>query len=411
MGRRGSPRRPGGPRRKPVGSVSLDRGRPDRPVSSPRWLSVTPTRRLGPEERLAHVVLGQCLGVRRGETVTVETWNHTLRWARAFVLVARRLGCEPTLVVEDEEAFFRSLAQSGSRSVPSAPAALAEASDAYVYFPGPEQFPRLLGLSHGELEAVVGRHGPAWWRSARRAGLRAARVALAACTPTAAARFGVDRDAWERELLRGSLIPPDRLARVANRLARRLQRARQVRLRHANGTDLVLELLRSSPVVEDGRVDRADRRAGRLWTQIPTGVVVVPLAPGVAEGVWESNRETYERFSDPPVTLGGRFAFRRGRLVEYSFDRGGATFARAFARGGRGRELPGALTFGVNPAISRAPEVGEVAAGTVGLLLGGNRALGGRNPSRFTYLSMLAGAQVDLDGEPFLADGLPIPLR
>lgn len=367
---------------------------------------MTRASRSRPEDRLARLVLDQCLSVRRGETVTIETWDHALSWARAFVLEARRRGCEPTLVVEDEEAFFRSLAQPGARTVPSAPAAFAEASDAYVYFPGPEQFPRLLGLSTEEIDAVVGRHGPAWWRAARRAGLRAARVAVATATPTAAARFGVDRVAWERELVEGSLVSPDRLARAAGRLARRLHRARQVRLRHPNGTDLTVELLRAPPVTEDGRVDRADRRAGRLWTQIPTGVVAVPLSPGGAEGVWESNRPTYDRFSDPPVALGARLTFRRGRLSEYSFDRGGAAFARTYARGGRGRELPGALTFGVNPAVDRAPEVAEVAAGTVGLLLGGNRPLGGRNPSRFTYLTLLAGARVDLDGEPFLEDGV-----
>ena len=361
------------------------------------------------EDRLAKVVLGLCLGVRRGETVTVETWNHTLPWARAFVLEARRRGCEPTLVVEDEEAFFRSLAQSDARSIPSAPAALAEASDAYVYFPGPEQFPRLLGLSAEELEAVVGRHGPAWWRAARRAGLRAARIAVASATPAAAARFGVDREAWQRELVQGSLVSPDRLAHSAGRLVRRLHRARRVRLRHPNGTNLTVELLPLPPVVEDGRVDRADRRAGRLWTQIPTGVVAVPLAPGATEGIWESNRESYDRFSDPPIALGARFTFHRGRLTEYSFDRGGAAFARAYARGGRGRESPGALTFGVNPAISQAPEVGEVAAGTVGLLLGGNRSLGGRNPSHFAYLTTLAGTNVELDGEPFLVEGALVP--
>ena len=369
---------------------------------------MTRAARTRPEDRLAQMVLGHCLGVRRGETVTVETWDHALPWARAFVFEARRRGCEPTLVVEDEEAFFRSLAQSESRSVPGAPAAFAQTSDAYVYLPGPEQFPRLLGLSTEELDAVVGRHGPDWWRAARRAGLRAARVAIAAATPTAAARFAVDRDAWERELLRGSLVPPDRLARAATYVAHRLLRARRVRVRHPNGTDLRVELLRVPPVIEDGRVDRADRRAGRLWTQIPTGVVAAPLAPGVAEGAWESNRPSYDRFADPPVALGARLSFHRGRLAEYAFDRGGAAFARAYARGGRGRELPGALTFGVNPAIARAPEVGEVAAGTVGLLLGGNRSLGGRNPSRFSYLTLLAGARVDLDGQPFLEDGAPV---
>jgi leucyl aminopeptidase (aminopeptidase T) len=357
------------------------------------------------------MVLGRCLAVRPGEAVTIETWDHALPWARAFVLEARRRGCEPTLVVEDEEAFFGSLAPSGVRRIPSAPASLAEGTDAYVYFPGPEQFPRLLGLPNDELEAVVDRHGPAWWRAARRSGLRAARVTVASATGTAAARFGVDREAWERELLRASLVPPDQLARAAARLVHRLRHAREARVCHANGSDLTVALGRAHPVVEDGRVDRADRREGRLWTQIPTGVVAVPLAPGVAEGVWESNRAMYDRYSDPPVAFGARFTFRRGRLREYSFDRGGAAFARAYARGGRGRELPGALTFGVNPATSQAPEVGEVAQGTVGLLLGGNRSLGGRNGSRLAYLTMLAEASVELDGKPFLDGGAVVPVE
>ena len=369
------------------------------------------TVRSGPEDRLARMVLGHCLEVRRGEAVTIETWNHALPWARAFVLEARQRGCEPTLVVEDEEAFFRSLSQSSSRTVPDAPAALATASDAYVYLPGPEQFPRLLGLRDDELGTVVGRHGPAWWRAARRAGLRAARVSVASATPTAAARFGVDRENWERELVRASLVPPETLARAGDRLARRLRHARRVRVVHPNGSDLTLELHRAPPIVEDGRVDRSDRRAGRLWTQIPSGVVAVPLAPGVGEGVWESNRETYDRYVEPSVGKGARFSFRHGRLLQYSFDRGGAAFARAYSRGGRGRELPGALTFGVNPGIVHAPEVGELAAGSVGLLLGGNRSLGGRNASRFSYLSTIADATVELDGEPFLDEGRWVPTR
>lgn len=368
---------------------------------------MTRAARSRPEDRLAEAVLGPCLGVRRGEAVTIETWDHALPWARAFVLEARRRGCEPSLVVEDEATFFRSLARSDARTVPSASAAFAKGSDAYVYFPGPEAFPRLLGLSSEELDAVLARHGVGWRRAARRAGLRAARVVAGTATPTAASRFGVDRDAWQRELVRASLVSPDRLDRAAGPLVRRLRRARRVHLLHPNGTDLHVELARAAPVVEDGRVDRADRRAGRLWTQIPTGVVAVPLRSGVAEGVFESNRETYHRYSDSPVTVGARFTFHRGRLTQYAFDRGGTAFARAYARGGRGREQPGALTFGVNPAISRAPEVGEVAAGAVSLLLGGNRSLGGRNPSPFAYLSTLAGATVELDGRPFLEDGVP----
>jgi leucyl aminopeptidase (aminopeptidase T) len=361
-----------------------------------------------PEEALARVVLARYLGVRPGETVTVESWGHALSWARAFVLEARRRRADPALVVEDEEAFFRSLALPRARDVPGASPALAERSDAYVYLPGPEEFPRLFGLPAAELEAVVARHGPGWWRAARRGGLRAARIAVAAATPTAAARYGVDPGAWQRDMLRASLVSPERLARAAEPIVRQLARARRVHLRHPNGTDLSLGLLPHTWVVEDGRIDRADRAAGRLWTRIPTGRIVVALSEGTAEGTWEANRPVYDRYGDPPVSEGARFAFVRGRLREYSFERGGASFATAYARGGRGREVPGALTIGLNPAVVRGPELDELAAGTVGLLLGDNRAFGGRHRARFSYLTTLAGPDLALDGRSYWVGGRPV---
>jgi len=362
-----------------------------------------PARR--PEDALARVVLGRCLAVRPREAVTIESWSHALPWARALVLETRRRGAEPTLVVEDEDAFFRSLVLSDVRAIPRAPATLAENSDAYVYLGGPEHFPRLLGLPPDDLEAILARHDPIWWRAARRIGLRAARLAIAGVTDVAASRFGVDPGLWRREVVRGSLVDPERLARVARRMTGRLAHARRVRITHPNGTDLSVELEPGRRVVEDGRIDRADRHAGRIWTQVPTGLVAVPLAEGVAEGSWEANRPVYDRFANPPVALGARFAFRGGRVDDWSFDRGGEPFGSAYARAGRGRELPGALTFGLNPGISKAPELAEVAAGTVGLLLGDNRVAGGRRRARFSYLTTLAEASVELDGRPWMVDG------
>jgi len=149
---------------------------------------------------------------------------------------------------------------------------------------------------------------------------------------------------------------------------------------------------RGSPLDADpdrgrGRPPRSGRRRGRLG-----------IEPGDVRPVLRPSRRARSAVHVPSRAA-------HGVLVHP----GGAAFDRAYLRGGRGRELPGALTFGVNPAISRAPEVGEIAAGTVGLLLGGNRSLGGRNPSRFAYLTTLGDAKVDLDGEPFLEEGTLVP--
>ena len=364
-----------------------------------------------PEEALARVVLDWYLAVRAGEAVTIETWSHALPWARPFVVEARRRGAEPSLVLEDEEAFFRTVALPPSRRaahrVPSVSAKVAEGTDVYVYFPGPEAFHRLLGLTDPDLATVLTHHGPSWWRAARRSGLRAARLAISIATPAAAERYRYDLASWQREILRASLIPPDRLVRTAASIVRPVSRARRLRIRHYNGTDLTVGIVPHTAVVEDGRIDREDLRSGRVWTQVPTGLVAVPVAEGRGDGRWESNRPVYNRFAEPPVSDGIHFEFVRGRLRDYAFERGGPAFAAAYGRGGRGREVLGAVTFGLNRGISRAPELGELAWGTVGLWLGDNRAAGGRHRSRFRYVTTLSGADIDLDGRPWWVGGRP----
>lgn len=354
-----------------------------------------------PEESLARVVLDRYLRVRRGEAVTIEAWSHALRWARAAVVEARRRGAVPTLVVEDEAAFFRSVAAVGVRGLRRRGP---PADGAYLYFPGPEAFPRLFGLPAADRERLLAPHDRNWWQRARRSGLRALEVRVADATETAAERLGVDRAVWEADLRRAIGVDPTRLQRAGDRLARRLARARHLTVEHANGTRLLVERA-PRPIVVD--VGRPGPRPGAVWSRVPSGLVVVPLRPGRAEGVWEANRPAVDRFADPPVALGARLRLARGRLVEYGFDRGGEPFATAAARLARGRVRAMALTLGLNPRVGAAPEFPELSEGTVGLWLSERPYRPDGPRPRISFLASLEGADVALDGRPWLRGGRP----
>jgi hypothetical protein len=356
------------------------------------------------EDALARAVLERNLAVRRGETLTIETWSHALPWARSFVVEARRLGVRPTLIVEDESAFFRSIEILGSAAVSGASGALAGASDAHVYIGGPEEFPRLLGLPTRDLERLLER--PHHAGKGPRKEPRAIRLAIGEVTSTAAARYGVDVGKWQSELLRASLVDPTRLEATGQAFARRLARSPSLRIRHANGTDLTLRLAARPPAVVSGRQGNEWRAA---WDRVPSGIAIFPLRPGFADGTWETNRPAYYRFAVPNTVVGGRFHFQEGRLAEFEFDRGGETFAAAYARAGRGRERPVALTVGLNPEISRAPEALELGLGTLGILLGDPPHSGTGPRPGFSFLATLAGANVTVDGTPWLRSGRPVP--
>ena len=351
------------------------------------------------EDALARAVLKQHLALRRGETVTIETWSHALPWARALVVEARRLGVRPTLIVEDESAFFRSLELLGSAAVSGVSGGRAGASDAHVYFGGPEEFPRLLGLPAIDLERILDRSV-----RPRAPGPRGIRLAIGDVTPTAAARYGVDLGAWQSELLRASLVGPRRLEATGRGFVRRLATAATIRVHHRNGTELTLRLARRAPAVISGRQGNDARAA---WERVPSGIAILPIRPGSAEGTWETNRPAYDRFAEPPTVVGGRFHFDAGRLTEFEFDRGGEGFAAAYARAGRGRERPVALTIGLNPEIRRAPEVLELGLGTLGILLGDAPHAGPGPRPGFSFLATLAEADVYVDGVPWLRAGRP----
>src|SRR5580700_1771574 len=96
-----------------------------------------------PESRmrdLARNVLRNTLRMKRGENLLIETWSATLPWASSFVLEARILGVRPMLVVEPEEAYWRSVSEAPLANVGQVGShdwAALKAADAHMHFYGP----------------------------------------------------------------------------------------------------------------------------------------------------------------------------------------------------------------------------------------------------------------------------------
>ena len=54
---------------------------------------------------VARKILSDSLHIKKGESVTIETWSNSLRLARQIIIEARKIGAIPLLMLEDEEAF------------------------------------------------------------------------------------------------------------------------------------------------------------------------------------------------------------------------------------------------------------------------------------------------------------------
>ncbi|MGD1099439.1 MAG: aminopeptidase [Thermoplasmata archaeon] len=356
-------------------------------------------------DRLARQVLTVRLHLKPGENVTIETYPSALPWALGFVREVRRLGARPLLHYEDERSYwtaveegrYDSIGQPGSHEW----AALAK-TDVYIYFWGPEDGARLEELPSATFEKLVAFNSK-WYELASRSGVRGARMGIARVTPANARHWGVSFDAWRKEVVAASKLDPKQLVADSRKVQKALEGGHTARMRHPNGTDLNLALAGRKARVDLGWVTAASQRARfGMMTSVPDGCVYVAIDESTADGTFVSNRMS-SQFGEP--VRGGKWTFRRGRLVGQSYGEGAASVREAYARGGKGRDRPALLEVGLNPAVHMAPGLDESERGAVTAFVGSNIGYGGRTRSNFFGHLTVAGAELSIDGRTIVRDG------
>jgi len=355
-------------------------------------------------EEICRSVLTKTLRLRRGENLIIETWTHTLPWANALVLEARRLGIRTTLFYEDEATYWRSVTECKPADLGKMPdpelGAIAKA-DGYVFLWGPEDRPRMRALPKEQMAALIS-YNPRWYEAAKRARIRGCRMELGQATVAAAQVFGISATAWQGTLVDASRVDMNALAREGARLAARLRKGKRVRVSHANGTELEVQLAGRKPVVDDGVVDAEDVRAGNNMTSFPGGAVYAALDEKLVSGRWIANRTSYT--ARGPL-VGGRWTFHDDRLAEYEYEAGGERFTEEFEKAPTGKDRPGFLSVGLNPRLRAAPGLEDFERGTLCLGIGANASFGGKSKVPFQSWLALAGAHLEIDGKTVVADG------
>ncbi|MCI4322460.1 MAG: hypothetical protein L3K03_00300 [Thermoplasmata archaeon] len=356
---------------------------------------------------LASVLLGGALSVRPRENVIIETWPHTLPYATACVLEARRLGARPLLLLEDEGTFWQSPEPSAGASAWSRAGAHEWAAlsrtHAYVFFPGPADRPRFAALAEGTRKALFVSNSE-WYARARRARVRGVRSLLGYASDSQASFFHVNGATWRGQLVKGALATDlPQIGRDARKVSTALRKGTELRITGSNGSDVRARLKHRQPIIDDGLVDAEDLRLGWNMTNSPAGLVVVALDERSAEGVLVANRPSFLRTGRLDQ---GQWEFQKGRLGNAWFAEGKETFDTGYANAPPGKDVVGLFSIGLNPAVAPGvPRVEDHEAGSITIGIGGNSDSGGSN--RCPYLSwiVLGEATVAVDGVPVVDRG------
>jgi leucyl aminopeptidase (aminopeptidase T) len=359
-----------------------------------------------PWRRVASTVLKRSLGLRRGQSVIIETWSYTLRAAEILAVEARRLGIRPLLLHVTDGSFFeaqKTASPSDANALGGVELAAAEASDGYIMIPpSNHDVWRRDELSAAHQRAYELRRSE-WHQALLRHRVPSIHFVAAVPSESEARLYGVNLQTWQRENVNSSLVSPSRIRREAKPLIQRLLKGQRLTITHPNGTHLELGLLKRRPyLIDDGRVDRRDMREGWLGTVVPGGFTGVVLDDRIADGVIISNRRAYSHRH--PVT-GIRWKFREGRLVQYSVGTGAKYYTKEYRRAGPERDRPAYLQIGLNPEIHDSPFVDDQELGVVGVEIGHNDDMGGRTKGTFRQYALIGGADVSVDGHPLLRKG------
>lgn len=280
--------------------------------------------------KVASKLLDKTLALKKGESITIETWDNGLKFALEVVRQARKMGAIPLLVLEDEETYLKGLAESPKESIGvmgKHEYGLVAGSDAYVFIPGPPLGVFYKGISRDQYTAAT-KYNPSWYKAAEKAKLRGARMAFGYAGRDYVKLLGKSEKEIVAAQLDAALADFGKISESGRAIASRLQDGREVVVR-GESARLTFKI-RGDTEVEDGMVDKTDLKEGMSMAYIPPGSVLKDIAKGSAVGKVRVTRSP----STGGMVEDALLEFEKGKLKRWSSEKSMDALNQAAGKGG-----------------------------------------------------------------------------
>ena len=267
-------------------------------------------------KRVAKKVLSETLGLKKGESLTVETWNNGFDFATTVVAEARAMGCPSIMLFEDEATYVDGVMRSPKDSLGlmgKHEYNLLAGTDGYVFIPG-----QALGAYSKTLSQVQRddstRYNDSWYDAATKAKLRGARLSFGYIGKDLAKMLGMTIEEAVSGQLRAALTDFDAVSKSADFLSSSLSNGTSVTV-DSGGASLRFTL-KGDMEVQDGTVDEKDLAAGNNMAYVPPGQVYKEFDPASVDGTVKVS---------PTLTKYGylgrtELKFKDGKLVSWKSE-------------------------------------------------------------------------------------------
>jgi leucyl aminopeptidase (aminopeptidase T) len=340
--------------------------------------------------RLATKILTESLNLKKGESVTVETWNTGADLAKEVVKHARRMGCIPIMVYEDEETFVDGvkntpkdvLGQMGKHE-----SAMLSATDAYVFIPGPPLGAYFKRITRREY-ADSTRYNDSWYEAAAKARLRGVRLSYGYVGRDLAGFLGKKPQSIVQAQQRGIFVDLNELGRKGRPILDKFRDGARAEISSGAGT-LNFEL-KGEATLEDGKVDEQDVSSGQNIAYLPPGMVAKDVDPSSASGKVKLSPSLTRLGVVGPVTL----SFENGKLVKWSASGNSkAVLAKLFELVKEEDRKLTYLTVGLNEKLRYGFAVDRFVAGSIAI-------------SGFGFVGVLRDGTLKVDGAKVVDSGV-----
>jgi leucyl aminopeptidase (aminopeptidase T) len=232
--------------------------------------------------------------------------------------------------------------------------------------------------------------------------VRTLSIGLGLVTKPRAKTYRFNFKTWERMMMAASNVNPDEIAKKASKAVNKIGLAEKLKLISPAGTDLEFSVKNRRLRVNDGIVDEQDIADGALNASIPAGAVETTIVEDSGNG---------RVVLDVPAPWAGRtigrveWSFKDGKIVAFSGDKNALELRKEWEAASGDKDRISMLTIGLNPKAKFGYTINEVVEGAIGVGIGGNEDLGGKNRRGFYYLGSISKASLMLDGTPLVDKG------
>ena len=337
---------------------------------------------------VANKLLTESLKVKKGQTITVETWNTGLPLAKEIVKQARRIGAIPMMVFEDENTFVDGVKHTPRDvlgSMGKHEYGMLASSDAYVFIPGPP-----LGAYYGRISradyANATAYNGSWYDAAKKAKLRGVRISYGYVGKDLSGYLGMKTDQVVAGQVKGILADFKPIGRKGRQIGSKLKDGSTVTI--STGAGELKMKLKGETTVEDGVVDENDVAIGENVAYLPPGMSTKEVDTSSATGSVALSPSLTRLGIVGPLTL----EFKRGRLVSWSGkDPKGVLDVLVKPLKEEARTLS-YLTVGLNPKLAYGLAVDRFVQGSIGI-------------SGFGFVGIVRKGSLKVDGTPVVTNG------